>query len=145
MHPTPLRALVVNDLNLARWALHEALTAAGFEVTVAETAEAAISEFARLETLDVVVVSLSLGAEAVDRLKERLFARWPRAGVIILATDVEARMPGEAESRGIVLDTPFSMDDVVAAARVPVAPGAFPSLDADSSPLVRPDGSAPEA
>ncbi len=117
MIPTPLRAVVVNDVNLARWALHHALTNAGFAVTVAETMDEAAAAVAYLDTLDVVVVSLSYGPDSINRLLAHVSARRPEPAVILLATDVDPRVPLGADNRAIVLDTPFSMDDVVAAAR----------------------------
>src|SRR5512142_1550636 len=134
MHlPLPLHVLVVNDVNLARWALRHALAAAGFVVTVSETAQGAAAAIAHLDALDALVASLSLGPEAIDRLIDRVTERWPRAAVILLATDIDARAPVAAPNPAIVLDTPFSMDDVVAAMRR-VVPAVTAPSDTTSCP-----------
>ncbi len=137
MHlPSPhAHAVVVNDVNLARWALRHALAGAGFGVTVSETAEEAVSAIARLERVDALVASLSLGPEAIDRLIDRVTERWPGAAVILLATDIDSRTPVATPNPAIVLDTPFSMDDVVAAVRRVVPPAAGPAREADVSAL----------
>ncbi len=116
MHTSHLRALVVNDLNLARWALSQALTGAGFEVSLADTIDAALSAIGSVDALDVLVAPLTFPHDGVERLMDGVRDRWPAAAVILLATDVDPHVPTRAENRAIVLDTPFSVDDIVAAA-----------------------------
>lgn len=137
MHLIPLRALVVNDTNLARWALRQALVRAGFAVTVVATTEAAVAAMERFDELDVLVASMSLGSESVDRLNAEVSQRWPNALIILLATDVEPRRP--AGSRAIVLETPFSVNDIVAAARRLGPPATVGPSEPLPAPLVLAD------
>lgn len=116
MHTSTLRALVVNDVNLARWALCQALTGAGFAVTLADTIDGAVSAIGSLDALDVLVAPLTFPHGGVERLMDGVRDRWPAAAVILLATDIDPHVPTRAENRAIVLDTPFSVDDIVAAA-----------------------------
>jgi DNA-binding NtrC family response regulator len=112
----PRRALVVTDIDLSGWALRHALTSAGFVVLTAADADAARAVIEVSDPFDVVVVSLSLGVERVSSLLTCAAWLWPGVPAIVLAVDHESHpLPTKAEDV-VVLEKPYSVDDVVASA-----------------------------
>jgi len=112
----PRRALVVTDIDLAGWALRQALTSAGFVVLTAADGDAARAVVATSDPFDVLVVSQSLHPESVARLLEDAARLWPGVPAIILAVDAEPH-PIDTRADHVMLEKPFSVGDVVALAR----------------------------
>lgn len=110
------RALVVTDIELSRWALRQALTSAGFVVLSAADATAARAVAASNERFDVLVVSQSLGSECVAGLLEDAALRCPGVSSIVLAVDPDPH-PIITKAEHIVLEKPYSVENVVALAR----------------------------
>jgi DNA-binding NtrC family response regulator len=112
----PRRALVVTDIDLVGWALRQALTAAGLVVMTTSDVDAPDAALAARDPVDVLVVTQSFGPERVARLLERSARLWPGVRAIVLAVDPEPH-PIDTRTDHVLLEKPFSVDDVVALAR----------------------------
>lgn len=114
--PQPLRALIIDDTALVRWALRQCLGALGFEVMTAgtrtEMLERLIGSGFRL-----VVASPSVGREDVIDLLETVRRQQPETAMILLTAGESIREPKAWGERTIVFEKPFSVDEVTAAAR----------------------------
>jgi DNA-binding NtrC family response regulator len=111
----PRRVLVVTDIDLVGWALRQALTSAGFVVLTAGDAEAARALIQASDPFDVLIVSLSLGAERVAGLLDEAARLWPAVPAIVLGVDPEP-CPLETQAVHVVLEKPYSVANVVALA-----------------------------
>jgi DNA-binding NtrC family response regulator len=111
----PRRVLVVTDIDLSGWALRQALTSAGFVVLTAADAGAARAFVEASDPFDVLVVSQSLGPECVAGLLEDAARLWPGVPAIVLAVDPEPH-PIETRADRVLLEKPYSVDNVVALA-----------------------------
>jgi DNA-binding NtrC family response regulator len=111
----PRSVLVVTDIDLAGWALRHALTSAGFLVLTAGDADAARAVIEASDPFDVLVVSLSLGAECVGALLDHSSRLWPAVPAIVLAVDPE---PSALQTRAVhvILEKPYTVANVVALA-----------------------------
>jgi two-component system KDP operon response regulator KdpE len=131
-----LRVLVVDDERAIRRFLHAALTAQGYVVLEAPTAEAAIRSFT-LERPDLVILDLGLpdldGVEVTRRIRE-----WSDVPVIVLSVreqemDKIAALDAGADD---YLTKPFSAGELLARIRAAIRRAAGPEND----PLVMVDG-----
>jgi DNA-binding NtrC family response regulator len=115
MQPGPRRALIVTDVSLVRWALSSAFGHAGFLAVSAQTADAALDTLRTVGGMDVVVMSLSMAPVEVGEVVQGLGAEWPGIPLILLAAEPDTPV-GQRPEAAVLLQLPFSVDDVVAAA-----------------------------
>jgi DNA-binding NtrC family response regulator len=133
----PRRALIVTDVHLLGWALSSAFGHSGFAALAAQTAEAAVDTLRTVAGIDLVVISLSIGPAQVAEVVHTLAREAPGTPAILLAAEPYTPISERHEGTRL-LELPFSVDDIVAAAEelVPAEPA---DMAADA------DGDAPQA
>lgn len=111
-----LRVLVVDDEKMIRWALGQMLTAAGYEVAEAGTADEGMKLFRELLPR-VVFLDLCLpdgdGLKLLRQMKEE---SGPRSAVIVMTAHGETYSPSEAKKLGAFdfFRKPFDFDEIAA-------------------------------
>jgi DNA-binding NtrC family response regulator len=115
MQARPRRALIVTDVHLVAWALSSAFGPAGFVALTAETAAGASDALRTVEDIDILVISLSIGPSQVSDLLATTSREFPGTRSILLAAEPDVAFPVPAKV-GVLLQLPFSVDDVVATA-----------------------------
>jgi DNA-binding NtrC family response regulator len=115
MQTRPRRALIVTDVHLVAWALSSAFGQAGFVALTADTVGAACDVLRTVDDLDLVVTSLSIGQARVSEVLAAISAERPGTPAILLAAEPDASFP-LADQTTVLLQLPFSVDDVVGAA-----------------------------
>ncbi len=129
----PRRALIVTDVSLVRWALSSALGQAGFVALSAQTADEALDTLRTVPSgIDLLVISLSIGAAQVSEIVRTCAGEWPGTPAVLLAVEPDTPR-AERHEGAVLLDLPFSVADVVAAAE-DLAPGRANGVPADAAP-----------
>lgn len=109
------RALVAEDTELGRWAVARALEAHGFEVSTAANRAEAVGRLIGT-AFAVLVAAVSLEREDVTELISLVRQNQPSTGLILLASQDEAGAVASAWNDAVIIEKPFSVDQVVRAA-----------------------------
>jgi len=116
------RILVVDDEDLIRWSLKEALTADGLEVVTAKDGQEALVA-AMKEDVDAVVTDVRMTNMDGMRLIECLRAIHSDAAIIILTAYESEQSRAQAARLGVsaFFSKPFDMDELRSAVRAALA------------------------
>lgn len=112
--PSPC-VLVVDDEALIRWSLRESLGAAGYNVSEASTARAAIEQFEPGQpAIDAVLLDLWLPDSCDLHLLDEIKRRSPRTQVIVMTAHGTLEIGARACWHGAfrVIAKPFCVDEV---------------------------------
>jgi two-component system KDP operon response regulator KdpE len=130
------RVLAIDDDPALVRVLNIALTAKGYDVSIASTGVEGISE-AALQSPDVIVLDLGLpdidGAEVCRRIRE-----WSTVPIIVLSADGTEDRKVEVLDRGAndYMTKPFGMNELLARVRVALRHSADPQQsELDAGPL----------
>jgi DNA-binding NtrC family response regulator len=114
MKPMESRILVVDDEQLVRWSLTQALEAAGYHVEQACDAKEAL-EAARRETPDLVLLDYRLPDQTGLEVLRKLRKATPRLPVVMITAHASVGGAVEAMKEGAYdyVSKPFEIDDVI--------------------------------
>ena len=110
--PRQMRTLVVDDEELIRWSLHNALEGLGFSVEVASSGDEAL-ELLNSAEYDIVITDYKMpglsGLELLEKIKEK----GVKPIVIIISAYLSHSTIKQASECGAFkcVDKPFGMDD----------------------------------
>jgi len=108
------KVLIVEDENLIRWALAQALTRAGYEVVLVETGDCAV-EMIHAGSFDIVITDVKLPHISGIDVATALRLVSPVTPIILVSAeaDEDARNQFAKLSLAYFVEKPFDLDDVV--------------------------------
>jgi len=110
-HKRPRRILIVEDEVLMRTIIAEAAREAGYRVTEAGTAQAALDYLASGKAVDLVFTDVNLPGMDGVALARRIKADHPRVEIILTSGQP---LPAGGRRLGVFIAKPYSTADVLA-------------------------------
>jgi DNA-binding NtrC family response regulator len=108
--------LIADDTRLVRWSLCQALQPLGLDIALAASRDEVL-EHALTGHFDFVVMACCLGEQEMADVLGPLAHHAAPGGVVVLAEEGWRDRHANLEPLAIVLQKPFAVEDVVAAAR----------------------------